>query len=152
MWFVVLVWPWMLKLIKLFIDSWKKWYSCIFCQMICLLFVSKVATIYYNTFPKEKKYTLPSEWEKIVIYKERSVLALTIILNMLAKEGPKFLSNISFLLFFTIATLTTQLVFSKTVENNFELSSTLERLDSNEDHQLKKNHFGKYERYANDFL
>ena len=120
--------------------------------MICLLFVSKVATIYYNTFPKEKKYTLPSEWEKIVIYKEQSVLALTIILNMLAKEGPKFLSNIPFLLYFTIAILTTQLVFSKTVENNFELSSTLERLDSNEDHQLKKNHFGKYERYANDIL
>ena len=71
---------------------------------------------------------------------------------MLANEGPKFLSNISFLLFFTIATLTTQLVFSKTVANNFELSSTLEQLHSNEDHQLEKSHFGKYERYANDFL
>ena len=70
---------------------------------------------------------------------------------MLAKEGP-FLSNISFLLYFTIATLTTQLVFSKTVANNFELSSTLEKLDSSEDHHLKKNYFGKYERYANDFL
>ena len=71
---------------------------------------------------------------------------------MLAREGPKFLSNISFLLYFTIATLTAQLVFSKTVANNFELSSTLEKLDSNVDHHLKKNHFGKYERYANDFL
>ena len=119
--------------------------------MICLLFVSKVATIYYNTFPSSSPIRV-SEWEKIVIYKERSVLALTIILNMLAKEGPKFLSNISFLLYFTIATLTAQLVFSKTVANNFELSSTLEKLDSNVDHHLKKNHFGKYERYANDFL
>ena len=73
---------------------------------------------------------------------------------MLWKEGPKFLSNMSFLLYLTIATLTTRLVFSKPVVNNSGLTSgsAFEILESNEDHQLRKIHFEKYERYAIDFI
>ena len=71
---------------------------------------------------------------------------------MLWKEGPKFLSNMSFLLYLTIATLTTRLVFSKPVVNNSGLSGAFEILESNEDHQLRKIHFEKYERYAIDFI
>ena len=55
-------------------------------------------------------------------------------------------------MYFTIATITTRFVFSKTLVNNSGLSSSFEKLESNEDHQLTKNHFGKYERYANDFI
>ena len=71
---------------------------------------------------------------------------------MLWKEGPKLLSNMSFLLYLTIATLTTRLVFSKPVVNNSGLSGAFEILESNEDHQLRKIHFEKYERYAIDFI
>ena len=86
----------------------------------------------------------PQQWEKIVGYKEQISCCLD--------HCPKFLSNMSFLLYFTIATLTTHLVFSKPIVNNSGLSSAFKKLESDEDHQLTKIHFDKYERYANDFI
>ena len=116
--------------------------------MICVLFFLKVPPIYYHIFLS----TPHNGGRKLLVIRNKSVVASTIILDMLWKEGPQFLSNMSFLLYFLFATIATRLVISKTVVNNSGLSSVFEKLESHKDHQLTKNHFGKYERYAKDII